>query len=260
MFTNPLLEEKEELQQKLVRLTRISSLRRKLITSVVILVVVLAIVTAVWVSGYVQARRNDEAEILKLENTIAEKEKRIEELLNEPAVVNPVSPKISLEKVYSEVKNIGELATIEYLFTDAGKFSESSQIKNWNIPFTEKSFILKWNGTIKAGIDIEKISIEVDESDKRIVVTVPQATILTYETDVNSTELLDEKNNIFNPVTIDDKLKFDIKTQEAITERAIENGLLEKAQDNAQDVLLRLLTFDPAIGNEYTIEFVTAAD
>ena len=38
--------------------------------------------------------------------------------------------------------------------------------------------------------------------------------------------------------------------------RAIENGLLEKAQKNAEDILLRLIQSDPAVGRNYSIEFV----
>ena len=39
--------------------------------------------------------------------------------------------------------------------------------------------------------------------------------------------------------------------------RAIENGLLEKAQKNAEDILRRLITADEAISDQYSIEFVT---
>ena len=56
---------------------------------------------------------------------------------------------------------------------------------------------------------------------------------------------------------MDDKIKFDAATEEAMKQRAIENGLLEKAQANAEEILLRLLQANPAIGTEYTIEFVT---
>ena len=67
---------------------------------------------------------------------------------------------------------------------------------------------------------------------------------------------MDEQNKIFNKITVDDKIKFDSSTEGAMKDRAIENGLLEKAQKNAADILLRLLQTNPAIGDIYTIEFV----
>ena len=38
--------------------------------------------------------------------------------------------------------------------------------------------------------------------------------------------------------------------------RAIENGLLEKAQKNAEDIIARLIQSDPAVDDNYTIEFI----
>ena len=40
-----------------------------------------------------------------------------------------------------------------------------------------------------------------------------------------------------------------------IKNRAIENGILEKAQKNAEDILTRLIQSDPAVSSNYTIEF-----
>ena len=111
---------------------------------------------------------------------------------------------------------------------------------------------------IKAGVKLDLVTIEVKEDENKIIVSVPAAEILSYEIDSDSVEVLDEKNNIFNNITVDDKVKFDAATEDAMKQRAIENGLLEKAQKNAENILLRLLQADPAIGSNYTIEFVVA--
>ena len=188
---------------------------------------------------------------------IEEQDEKIQELIETPIVVSPVNPEIKLDIIYSEIKSISELATMEYLFTDAAEFTDSKQIKSWNIPFTEKSFILKWDGVIKAGVKLDLVTIDVNQDEKKITVSVPTAEILSYQIDTDSVEVLDEKDNIFNKISVDDKIKFDAATEEAMKQRAIENGLLEKAQANAEEILLRLLQANPAIGTEYTIEFVT---
>ena len=51
-------------------------------------------------------------------------------------------------------------------------------------------------------------------------------------------------------------MQFDAKTENAMKQRAVENGLLEKAQKNAEDILARLIQADPAVGSNYTIGFV----
>jgi hypothetical protein len=117
---------------------------------------------------------------------------------------------------------------------------------------------LRWDGVIKAGVKLDSISIKFAPNEKKIIVSVPAAEILSYQIDSDSVELLDEKNNIFNKISVEDKIKFDASTEAAMKERAIENGLLEKAQNNAEDILRRLLQANPSIGTTYTIEFIVA--
>lgn len=250
-------EENAGLQKELVRIAKKSKAKRKLITIAVVFVLVLLTVGGAWLSGRRQAKENAEAEIAELKAMIEEQDEKIQELIETPIVVSPVNPEIKLDIIYSEIKSISELATMEYLFTDAAEFSDSRQIKSWNIPFTEKSFILKWDGVIKAGVKLDLVTIDVNQDEKKITVSVPTAEILSYQIDTDSVEVLDEKDNIFNKISVDDKIKFDAATEEAMKQRAIENGLLEKAQANAEEILLRLLQANPAIGTEYTIEFVT---
>lgn len=194
----------------------------------------------------------------RLKSKIEEQDKRIEELMEQPIVVNPVAPEIRLSVIYEEIQSIGELATVEYLFTDAARFSDSKQLGNWEIPFTEKSFTMKWDGVIKAGIQVDQIVIDVNNDDGIITVTLPGAQILSYEVDNDSVEILDEKNNIFNNISVNDKVQLDASTEEEMKDRAIRNGLLEKAQKNAEDIIARLLSANSAIGDNYAIVFEVA--
>ena len=242
--------------KEVVYLAKTNNFKKKLISLAVILAIMLIAAAVAWFNGMNIANKNAKQKLAELEKTIQEQQSQIKELKESPIVVSPASPTINLELIHSEINNIGELATTEYLFTDAAKFSDSKQIKNWNIPFTEKSFILRWSGKIKAGVELSKVTIDVDAESKKIVVSVPTAKILSYSVDSDSVEVLNEKDNIFNNISVDDKVKFDAKTEEAMKNRAIENGLIEKAQKNAEDILLRLIQSDPVAHDNYTVEFV----
>ena len=196
------------------------------------------------------------AQIAEMEDKIVAYEEMIKHLQDNPIVVNPVAPEIELDLIKSDIQEIAELATMQYLFTDAARFSDSAYLGDWKVPFTEKSFTLKWDGVIKAGVNLENVQISVDESAMKIVVTLPAAQILSYEIDNESIEKLDEKNNVFNPISVDDKVTLDTATEKEMRERAIQNGLLEDAWENAKDIIARLLTANAAIGDAYTIEFV----
>lgn len=195
--------------------------------------------------------------IKKQTTQINELKEQIKELETEPIVVNPVNPEIILQITNDEIKSIGELATMEYLYTDASRFSKSRQIKGVKIPFTEKSFLLRWNGVIKAGINVEEITTEIDEATNTLLITMPAAEILSHEVDNESVEVLDEKNNLFNSIKVEDKVAFDEQVAQEMEDIATKNGLLEKAQENAQEIITRLLSAVPDISENYRIEFET---
>lgn len=248
--------ENEVLCKELVKIAKKSRFKKKTIATSIVAVLFLLTALFAWIYGRNQVKESSAAEMQKLMEQLAQKDEEIQELIENPIVVNPVAPEINLGIIYSEISDIGELATVEYLFTDAAKYSDSKQIKNWNIPFTEKSFTLKWDGVIKAGVVLDSVVISVNEEEKLIEVSIPSAQILSYEIDQDSIEIIDEKDNILNNISVEDKIKFDSSTEDAMKNRAIENGILDKAQKNAEDILKRLLTANTAITDEYTITFV----
>ena len=151
---NAALMEDESLQREMVRLAKRSRFKHRLISVILVILVILVVTAASWLSGRSQAKVDAQEEIERLKTEIQEQREQIKELKESPIVVSPASPRIDLAVIRSEISNIAELATTEYLFTDAAEFSDSRQFKNWNIPGTKKSFILKWSGIIKAGVDL----------------------------------------------------------------------------------------------------------
>ena len=177
------------------------------------------------------------------ENKIRELEEENERLSDPVGVYEVASREIDIALIKSEIQDIAELATVEYLYTDAGKFEDPAELFGKELPFTftTKSFIAKWDGIIKAGIKADQITVEVRDTDKEIVVHIPKAEILSHEIDEDSIETLDEKNGLFNPIKIEDIREFDAISKEAMEQRAIENGILDKAFENAKTIIYELI-------------------
>ena len=240
--------DRDELKIEMKRVARERLRKKKLIKifSTLLALILIALVALLVGRHQIQKKTDKEIDDLK---------KQIEQLENEAIVVNPVAPTISMDVISSEIRNIAELATVEYLFTDAAQFSDSKEIKGWSIPLTEKSFLMKWNGVIKAGINVDDIDVDVDNENMIITLTMPEAVILSYDVDESSVEVLDEKDNIFNNITVEDKVGFDEATENAMKERAIENGLLDQALEQAKTTIKGLLTANSVIAENYEIVF-----
>lgn len=222
----------------------------RFIRGTVIILILAAIVLAIFYKGYGSAKEKYERIIQELE----EENKR----LSDPIVQYEVAAKeVNIALINTEIRDIGELATVEYLYTDAGKFESPAELFGKEIPlsFTTKSFIAKWDGIIKAGVEVDKVTAEVKKERKEIVVHIPKAKILSHEIDNESIETLDEKNGLFNPIKVDDVRTFDAITKDAMEERAIENGLLEKAFENAKEIIYKIIYTDVVEELDYTIAF-----
>ena len=124
------------------------------------------------------------------------------------------------------------------------------KIQDWKIPFTDKSFIVQYDGVVHAGIrDLTKA--EVTQEGNTILVKLPDVEITEIEIDNDSFEKLDESNNIFNPISVEDLNEAQQDLKEKMREKALEKGVLDIARSNAEAVLSEILT---APDDAYTVE------
>lgn len=165
---------------------------------------------------------------------------------------NSDKPKITSTGLTQQLQDIEELATLSYNYTKVGEFSNSLQFNGWDIPLTQKSFLITYDGSLKAGIKMDKI--QVDISDNIITVSIPEIEILSNEIDESSIEVYDETRNIFNPISVNDYATFATSQKEAVEAEAIENGLLSEAATRTQDTIKKYLNALPGVEDNYDIE------
>ncbi|TJX15145.1 DUF4230 domain-containing protein [Tissierella creatinini] len=214
----------------------------------VIIIVVVIVIAFIYYKAYSNAEAKFQAEIQKLSA-------EVEKLSNPIATYEQASKEVILGIIDTKMESMRELATMEYLYTNSGKYSNPKQLFGKDLPFTTKSFIAKWEGTIKAGINIEKITSDINENNNIITIYLPKAEIFSHEVHEESFETLDEKNGLFNKIEVDDIREFDYESKVAMEKRALENGILEKAEESAKAIIQGLLFMSPEIRELYTIQF-----
>lgn len=230
---------------------RMRQMRRIKIRRMILAILLLALVLMIGIPWLqIQSYKNAEE---KYQETIH----RLESELEAMKTTEEISQEVVMSLISVEIKEIGELATVEYLYTNANKYSDPKQVLGVEFPFTTKSFVAKWDGIIKAGVDVAQITIKSNPIKNEIIICLPEAEILSHEIDADSFETLDEKAGLFNPIHIEDVRTFDASSKAAMEERAIKNGLLEKALENAKKILSGLIASNPQIPQNYTITFET---
>lgn len=161
-------------------------------------------------------------------------------------------PVVTSDLISQRLADVEELVSVEYYYTNMGKFEHQVDFYGWKVPFTTKSFIVSYDGVIKAGVDLGGIQIHIDEARSRIDITLPAAAILSHEIPEDSIEVFDETHNILNQITISDYTGFTRDQKLELEQRAVDNGLLTRAGEKAASAVSSLLTLMPGM-DAYTL-------
>ncbi len=141
--------------------------------------------------------------------------------------------------ILNRVVPIQELALVKYNYSGVIGYKDFLKILKMNVPLTEKSFLLKYNGYIKAGVDFENMKVEV--SGKDVHISLPRAKILDVSIDEKSIKVYNESMNAFNPLTISDYNKAIVREKETMSDSAISQGILRDAAKHAEIVLTTIM-------------------
>lgn len=166
-------------------------------------------------------------------------------------------PIITSETIKSELGSLQELVTQEYIYTNADKREQDAKwIFGWSRPFSNSSLLLTYDGTIKAGIDIGEIQVDVDEETRTIAVTLPASKITDNNIPQESIAVVEVKDGLFNEVSFDDYNSFISEQKIIMEEKAIERGLLTKADEEARKAIQAFLSLMPGMEGENAYKLV----
>ena len=161
---------------------------------------------------------------------------------------------ISSEIIKNQILSVKELTTLKYKYTNVGSFENQSEFYGMKLPFTQKKFIISYDGEVNAGINLEEAKITLNKDDQKISINIPHAEILNHSIDEDSLTIFDEKNSIFNQLEAKDFSDFRKDEMKKVEKDLEEKGFLEEADEKTQEAIVEILKINPLL-EEYTIEF-----
>lgn len=149
-------------------------------------------------------------------------------------------PGYSSSTIMNRITHIQELALVKHNYTGVISYKDYMKFLNINIPLTDKYFLLKYNGYLKAGVDFSRVKIDV-QNDSTIHVSIPKPKILDTVIDEKSVEVFNESENAFNPIKISDYNEALTREKNNMIKDAINQGILSDATEQAKIVLRTML-------------------
>ena len=165
----------------------------------------------------------------------------VQEESSEPGPLFGTEHTISAELIQEGLRDMGFLVTQEYDCTGVLSNSKVKSILGINLPFTESSYLFSYDATVEAGIDFTAVTVEKDDDKKTVTIHLPKAEVGNVSVDPDSFTKYEEKDGLGTKMTITDYNDSLQQFEETVTEKAIEKGLLEKADSNARTVVMNFV-------------------
>ncbi|MEQ0488574.1 DUF4230 domain-containing protein [Anaerococcus murdochii] len=162
--------------------------------------------------------------------------------------------KVSSDIIKNQILSVKELTTLKYKYTNVGSFENQQEFYGMKLPFTQKKFIISYDGEVNAGINLEEAKVSLNEADKKINIQIPHAVILNHVIDEDSLTTFDEKNSIFNQLEVKDFSDFRKDEMKKIEKELEEKGFLQEADEKTKEAIVEILKINPLL-EAYTIEF-----
>lgn len=154
-----------------------------------------------------------------------------------------------------QFKNIGELATQECDVVQVEKLTKDALKEKYGIalPFVGTEVIYSYTVKIKAGFDFSQIDYQVDEKQKNVSVTLPEAKVLSSDVDTDSYKCYSDYQSIFNMLSQDDQNQALDNLKKDAEQTAQNNGILDNAKSNAEKYLTAMI--QQTLGSDYKVDF-----
>lgn len=140
--------------------------------------------------------------------------------------------------ISEKLETITELATARYDYSNVISIKNNLTFKNYNIPFTEKSFVIKYTGHITAGVDLSHSTFTLDNN--KLTITIEPCSILNNTVDEDEIFIFDEKTSIFNKLTMEDMLEEILLDKEKTEKALLEDGFLNQVTVDTIELLKNL--------------------
>ena len=155
----------------------------------------------------------------------------------------------SLEKIVEK----NDLETVNYTYNAIARQCKKDSCSKDSENTDDYKYFVSYEGTVSAGIDFKQVKIEVNEKEKKLIITIPEPKITGYNVDIGSMKFIFTKDKYNEASELEKAFKLckeDLKTRSDKDEL-----ILKTAKQNSITVLEAF--FEPWIetfNSEYEVE------
>ena len=131
-----------------------------------------------------------------------------------------------------EEKKIGKIVEeLTMFFFALGAKNIESKIER-----IENEVKITYKGVIKVGYDLDELEYKIDESSKKIYMSLPEVKVTDHYMILDELKF-EQKNNILNPISVEEINKYLINVEKEELVRAEKEGIYKLAEKKIQGII-----------------------
>ena len=163
---------------------------------------------------------------------------------------------VDMEPKTSQMKAICELAVMDCYYHNVAKY-ELKDAEGFLWWTKDKNFWIEYSGVVTIGIDVSRVTVEVDGT--KVTISIPAAEVLRYT--VDSSSLTEDSYIVAKDsaaIEAEDEIAaFSVAQADLEATASKDTALLASAQQQAQQLLEDYITnIGKATGKSYSIEWI----
>ncbi|WP_026496881.1 DUF4230 domain-containing protein [Butyrivibrio sp. WCD3002] len=159
---------------------------------------------------------------------------------------------INTQTIQEGLENMGFLVTQEYYFTQIEKYTKEKELF-LGIP-SSSEFMYSYDGSVFAGVDFTKITVEKDDSAKKLIVKLPESEIQTVSVDKDTLKIYSEKDSLWNPLKLEDYNLSLSEFEKTAKQKALDSGILDRSDEQAKALISNFISSMPSASG-YAVTF-----
>lgn len=160
---------------------------------------------------------------------------------------------VDTEYVKALITKSSELTAAKFNYTGMTEYEDSG------IAVLSKSnFIMVYKATARAGIDVQKVKVQVDDAKKTVFLTIPKAEIQDVNVDTSSIQYFDEGFALANTNQKEDSNEAIDMAKEDAKEEIKTSGVLEMADTQSEALIKGIL--QGAVPSDYKFKVTKSAE
>lgn len=153
-----------------------------------------------------------------------------------PTLIGAGETTVDSTTIGESFEDIAELSVEEYRFSDVGKFDqEGLEVLGMHVPFTGRNFLVTYDGRVTAGLR-DTSRVEVTVGDGVVDVVLPPVEVIDSHINADSVQVYDQTMNPINQIRVADVTSFIAGQEDAAREKAVSQGLLDRAGARAEEL------------------------